>query len=63
MSDTKKMTKGERISRAITRAEEASVELINKAEQWTVTGRTLWDLKVMRQELLKAARTYTHPRN
>lgn len=54
-----KATKAERIRRAMARAEQAAVDLFYYAEQWSLTGRSMHDIKCNRRELLIAARQYT----
>jgi hypothetical protein len=49
--------RGDRLKQ-MERLEESIAELLYRAEQWTVTGATLYDLKGRRQELLEAARRY-----
>jgi hypothetical protein len=40
------------------RVENTAAELMYVAEQWTLTGATMWDLKTRRARLLNAARDY-----
>jgi len=57
------MTKGERIETAINRAEEAAVDLIREAENWSLQNRSLWDTRVHRKALMEAARNYARAIN
>lgn len=43
---------------AIERVEETATKLMFAAEQWTLTGGTLYDLKNRRESLLNAGRQY-----
>lgn len=58
-----KQNKAQILSKRMERVESTAMELLFRAEQWTVTGPTLWDLKVRRTELLSAARTYARAVN
>jgi len=40
------------------RLEEASADLERAAENWTFTGRTLWDIRCHRTDLREKARAY-----
>ena len=55
---TKALTKAERIRRAMERAEDAATDLLYNAEHWSLTGRSMYDVKVQRRSLLAAARRY-----
>lgn len=44
--------------RAMTRAEDAAMQLLYYAEHWATTGATFYDLKRRRTDLLEAARRY-----
>lgn len=52
------MTKDEIMAKRIGRIEEAVARLIYKAEHWSLTGATMWDMKCRRVELMEAARDY-----
>lgn len=52
------LTKAERLRRAMDRAEDASTEVLYCAEHWTLTGRSMHDIKCHRRSLLNAARRY-----
>lgn len=52
------LTKAERIRRAMDRAEEAATELLYYVEHWTLTNRSMHDIKIHRRYLLSAARRY-----
>lgn len=56
---TELLTKAERIRRAMGRAEQAMVEVLREAENWTLTGRSMHDVLCHRRELLGAARRYS----
>lgn len=43
---------------AIRRMEESIADLLNAAEQWTLTGSSLYDIRNRRVQLLAAARSY-----
>lgn len=51
-------SKAEQIRRAMVRVEETAVELMFCAERWTVVGRSLYDLKDDRKNLLACGRRY-----
>lgn len=51
-------SKAEQIRRAMVRIEEAATQLMFYAERWTLTGRSFYDLKCDRKELLAAGRRY-----
>jgi hypothetical protein len=53
------LTKAERIRRAMDRAEQAMVDLIYQAEHFSLTGRSMHDIKCYRRDLLNAARRYS----
>lgn len=52
------MTKAQRINRAMIRAEEAAADLLFNAERWTLTNRTMYDIRNDRRDLLRTARAY-----
>jgi hypothetical protein len=51
-------TKQEILAKRMERLEEAVATLIYKAEHWSLTGATMWDMKCRRVELMEAARRY-----
>lgn len=53
-----KHSRAEILNKRMERVEGAATNLLYKAEHWTLTGATLWDVKCRRQELLEAARAY-----
>lgn len=53
-----KLNKAQLIAKRMERLEEASADLERQAENWTLTGRTLWDIRNHRVGLREAARTY-----
>ena len=53
-----KPSKADILSRRMDRVEETSADLERCAENWTLQGRTLWDIRVQRIELRSAARRY-----
>jgi hypothetical protein len=58
-----KPNKAQILAKRMERVEYTAAELMFRAEQWTVTGPTLWDLQVRRRELLAAGRNYARAVN
>ncbi len=54
-----KLSHAERVDRAMIRVEETSADLEREAENWTLTGRSLWDIRNHRVGLRLAARRYS----
>lgn len=54
----KKLSKAERVRNAASRAEEHATALLYYAEHWSLTGRSMHDIKCNRRELFAAARKY-----
>lgn len=52
------MTRDEVLTKRMERLERAATELMYQAEQWTLTGATLYDMSVRRRALLDAGRRY-----
>lgn len=53
-----KLSLAERRSRAAERVEIAAADLFFRTDRWTLTGRTLFDIRNDRRDLLTAARYY-----
>ena len=52
------MSKAQQIASRMAAVEEASADLERAAENWALTGRTLWDIRCHRIELREKARAY-----
>ena len=53
-----KLSKSQLLARRMDRVEEASADLERAAESWTLTNRSLWDIRHDRMVLRKVARAY-----
>lgn len=53
-------TKAQRIADAMTRVDETGADLLAAAERWTLTNRSIWDIRNDRVTLYREARRYAN---